>query len=58
MFSLFGGNLKNGPFWPKLTQIWPKFDQIDQKYRFAILTISLREKRSKVDGPRETAFWN
>ena len=22
---VFWGNLKNGPFWPKLTQIWPKF---------------------------------
>ena len=24
MSSLFGGNFKNDPFWPKLTQIWPK----------------------------------
>ena len=23
-FSLFGGNFKNGPVWPKLTQIWPE----------------------------------
>ena len=24
-FSLFFGNVKNSPFWPKLTQIWTKF---------------------------------
>ena len=24
-FSFFGENFKNSPFWPKLTQIWPKF---------------------------------
>ena len=24
-FSLFGGNFKNDPVWPKLTQIWPEF---------------------------------
>ena len=23
-FCFFCGNLKNGPFWPKLTQIWPE----------------------------------
>ena len=27
-FSLFLGNFNNGPFWPKLTQIWPKFGHI------------------------------
>ena len=27
-FSHFLGKLKNGPFWPKLTQIWPKFGHI------------------------------
>ena len=25
---VFGANLKNGPFWPKLTQIWPKFGHL------------------------------
>ena len=27
-FSHFLGKFKNGPFWPKLTQIWPKFGHI------------------------------
>ena len=32
------------PFFPTLTQIWPKFGQNDQNLRFAIF-ISLQEKR-------------
>ena len=28
-FSLFWGIFKNGPFWPKLTQIWPKRPKIE-----------------------------
>ena len=30
-FSHFLGKFKNGPFWPKLTQIWPKFGHFGQK---------------------------
>ena len=32
--SLFLGKFKNDPFWPKLTQIWPKFGHLAQKRRF------------------------
>ena len=34
MFSHFLGKFKNGPFWPKLTQIWPKFGNLAEKQRF------------------------
>ena len=32
---VFQGNLKNGPFWPILTQIWPKFGHLAHWNRLA-----------------------
>ena len=43
-FSHFLGKFKNGPFWPKLTQIWPKFGHLAEKQRFfAFLSKSIHQ---------------
>ena len=40
-----------------MTKKLPKFGQNDQKLRFAILTISLQEKRVEIERSRETTCW-
>ena len=46
---------QNGPFWPKLTQILPKFCQNEQNPKVCDFDISLRKKRLEVERPREAA---
>ena len=38
--SIFWRKFKNGPFWPKLTQIWRKCGQNDHKWRFFAFLVS------------------
>ena len=43
---VFQGNLKNGPFWPKLTQIWPKFGHLARWNRLAKIFFRQKLKNS------------
>ena len=41
-FLHFLGKFKNGPFWPKLTQIWPKFGHLAQKTEVFYIFLEIR----------------
>ena len=40
-FSHFLGKFQNGPFWPKMTQIWPKFGHI---WLYETLSMGVQKK--------------